>query len=187
MHRKWLNIILILVTADAILAGWWWGRWRENRFDRVIIQAARRHALPASLIKAVVWKESRFNPDARGRAQEYGLMQVGEAAAVEWASAERVRSFEPHHLLRPEVNTQVGAWYLSILSKRYQQTDNPIAYALADYNAGRSNVLRWNKGAAATNSAAFLQNIDFPTTADYVQAILEREKHYSNALVLSCQ
>ena len=29
--------------------------------------------------------------------------------------------------------------------KRYPDTDDPLAYALADYNAGRTHVLRWAK------------------------------------------
>jgi soluble lytic murein transglycosylase len=61
---------------------------------------------------------------------------------------------------------------------RYKHTDNPMAYALADYNAGRSNVLRWNKGLAATNSQAFLKQIDFPSTKTYVRAVLTRYAHY---------
>ena len=53
--------------------------------------------------------------------------------------------------------------------KRYQRTDDPIPYALADYNAGRANVLRWNGGTASTNSAAFtLRQIGFPGTGQYV-------------------
>ena len=62
--------------------------------------------------------------------------------------------------------------------KRYQQTDNPIPYALADYNAGRSNVLRWNNEVAATNSFAFTARVDFPGTRKYVQSIMRRYEHY---------
>ena len=67
--------------------------------------------------------------------------------------------------MNPATNTLIGAWYLEKLLKRYAQTDNPIPYVLADYNAGRSNVLKWNQGRAATNSAAFLWQIDFPERA----------------------
>jgi soluble lytic murein transglycosylase len=62
--------------------------------------------------------------------------------------------------------------------QRYRNTDNPLPYALADYNAGRANVLRWNKGQAATNSTAFIQQIDFPTTRQYVKNVLGRYEEY---------
>ena len=43
---------------------------------------------------------------------------------------------------------------------------------------GRSNVLRWKKGAASTNSAAFLAQLDFPGTRKYVEAVMKRYAHY---------
>jgi soluble lytic murein transglycosylase len=81
-------------------------------------------------------------------------------------------------LYDPAKNTLAGSWYLRKLIGRYVNTDNPLAYALADYNAGRSNVLRWIKGAGATNSTAFIKQIDFPGTRDYVKSVLSRYEHY---------
>jgi len=60
--------------------------------------------------------------------------------------------------------------------------DDPLPYALADYNAGRGNVLKWNQGAAATNSAAFARQIGFPGTRDYVRSVLRRYAHYQPLL-----
>jgi len=37
-----------------------------------------------------------------------------------------------------------------------------LPYALADYNAGRANVLKWRNGSAMTNSAALIDQIGFP-------------------------
>ncbi|HWH67973.1 MAG TPA: hypothetical protein VNT26_01200, partial [Candidatus Sulfotelmatobacter sp.] len=61
---------------------------------------------------------------------------------------------------------------------RYTQTDNPLPYALADYNAGRANVLKWNRGAAATNSTTFMEQIGFPSTKAYVRAGMGRYEYY---------
>lgn len=78
----------------------------------------------------------------------------------------------------PATNTLAGAWYLKRLLLRYQETDNPAAYALADYNAGRSNVLKWLDGPAATQSGPFLAQIGFPATREYVRAVLRRAERY---------
>ncbi len=132
-----------------------------------------------ALVKAVVWRESRFDPEARGSRGEIGLMQVlPKAAAKDWSDAERVTPLTEEQLLDPGTNTIVGAWYLERLMKRYSQTDNPVPYVLADYNAGRSNVLKWKQGAGATNSAAFVQQINFPGTRSYVQSVMRRYEHY---------
>jgi len=179
--RTWLIILLVLVIDAAIL--WWWQGYRLARSQDAVIHAAAEHYdVDPALVKAVVWRESRFNPDARGTSGELGLMQIRAPAAGEWAEAAGISDFQHAHLLNSTSNTLCGAWYLRKLIDRYQHTDDPVTYALADYNAGRSNVLKWNNDAAATNSAEFIENIDFPGTKDYVKVVLEKQKAYRGLL-----
>jgi soluble lytic murein transglycosylase len=174
MYRRRFLLLLIL----ALAAYWGWIYWREHRFDAEIAAAATRYQIEPALIKAVIWRESRFNPNDRGRAGELGLMQVREAAALEWAADEHLTGFEHVACLDPATNTLAGTWYLKKTMLRYQQADNPLPYALADYNAGRANVLKWRAGSAMTNSAAFMDQIGFPGTKAYVQSVLKRYEHY---------
>ncbi|SPE53582.1 Lytic transglycosylase catalytic [Verrucomicrobia bacterium] len=177
--RQWRFIVLAGVLAICGLTGHWWREvWLEHSQDTPIRVAARRYGLEPALVKAVVWRESHFNPAARGRAHELGLMQLQEDAALEWAASEHIPGFEHQQCLDPMTNALAGTWYLTKLLHRYQRTDNPLAYALADYNAGRGNVLKWNSGEAMTNSAAFLSQIGFPGTKAYVESILQRYQRY---------
>ena len=105
-------------------------------------------------------------------------MQIQEEAAREWASAEHLEVFEHEHCFDPGTNTLAGTWYLRKLLRRYAQTDNPLPYALADYNAGRGNVLKWTQGAAATNSTVFIEHIGFPGTRNYVRSVMRRYARY---------
>jgi soluble lytic murein transglycosylase len=178
VRRHWYWIALALVLVDGLGLGWWLYQRREHSQDAVIVAAARRYGVEPALVKAVVWRESWFDPHARGRAGELGLMQLREPAAREWAAAERLGGFQFAHLLDPSTNTMAGAWYLRKLLGRYTQADQPVVYALADYNAGRGHVLRWNRGAAATNSQAFLLRMDFPGTRDYVGKTVRRAARY---------
>ena len=171
----WLTIALFLVLG---LVDWWYALRKEHRYDPQILRVAERHRIEPALVKAVIWRESKFNPKVRGKAGEIGLMQIRWMAAQEWAQSERRQRTFDGNLFEPEVNLQVGTWYLSKLVRRYAKTDNPVAYALADYNAGRSNVLRWNKGAAATNSTVFVSQITFPGTQEYVRSIVRRSAKY---------
>jgi soluble lytic murein transglycosylase len=172
-----LWLFALLLPGSAVLYWWWDGRLERSQ-DVPIRAAARRYGLEPALVKAVVWRESRFNPQALGRVGEIGLMQLREEAAREWAEAERIAGFAHEHCFDPATNTLAGTWYLRKLTRRYVQTDNPLAYALADYNAGRGNVLKWNKGPAATNSAVFIDSIGFPSTRTYVRSVLRRYEHY---------
>jgi soluble lytic murein transglycosylase len=164
----------------AVCAGYYWWRldWLERSQDRSIRAAARRYAVDPALVKAIVWQESRFNPRVRGRAGEVGLMQIREEAAREWAEAERVAGFDFEHCVDAVTNTMAGTWYLKKILNRYTRTDNPLPFALADYNAGRGNVLKWNSGEALTNSAAFMAQIGFPGTKAYVASVLARYDYY---------
>jgi len=174
---KWPLFGIILLGGLITL---WerWQTWRENSQDEHILAAAARYAIDPALVKSVVWRESRFNPRAHGDAGEIGLMQIGALAAQEWADAEEISGLAHRDLFDPAKNTLCGSWYLAKLLRRYPHTDNPRAYALADYNAGRSRVLKWINGPAGTNSAAFLAQIDFPGTRDYVRSILKRCERY---------
>ncbi len=169
--------MLLLFFAGAI--GFW---WREGRMERSqdgpIREAAQRYGVEPALVKAIVWRESRFHPDARGHVGEIGLMQLREEAAQEWADAEHLEGFDHEQCFDPRTNILAGTWYLKKLLKRYRQTDDAVPYALADYNAGRGKVLKWMDGAAATNSAAFLEQIGFPGTREYVESVIRRQKQY---------
>jgi len=175
---RWLTGVVLLLGAGFGTLYWGWEGWLEHSQDRVIRSAAQRYHVEPALVKAVVWRESRFNPAAKGRAGEYGLMQLQENAALEWADAEHLSGFDHQHCLDPATNTLAGTWYLGRLLKRYARTDNPLPYALAEYNAGRGNVRKWAKGEAATNSALFLEQIGFPGTRLYVQQVTARYLHY---------
>ena len=152
-------------------------RAEHNRFNHIIQQAADLYQFPPAIIKAVIWRESRFNPDARGTSWEYGLMQIREAAAHEWALAAGVTGFRTEHLLNPKTNIRAGTWYLKKWSDRAPHADNPLPFALATYNAGPTKAREWAKD---TNSSAelFIEQINYPATRGYVQDILKKQVEF---------
>ena len=167
-------VLVAILTLDAVLGLLLFLHWRNHHFDADIKAAAARYGLDPDLVRAVVWQESRFNSQARGKAGELGLMQIRDLAAEDWAVAEGIEPFDHVMCLDARTNTLAGTWYLAKLVARYPHTDNPVVFALADYNAGRSHVLRWAKGEAETNAAAFLAAMTYPGTRKYITAILDR-------------
>ena len=105
-------------------------------------------------------------------------MQLMELAAFEWADKKAIENFEHSHVFDPNTNILAGTYYLKTRIARYTHTDNPLPFALADYNAGRANVLRWAKDMARTNSADFLKNIDFPGTRKYINQVSKQREKY---------
>jgi len=162
---------IIIICLAAVLLTWGLFYWRIHAYDGTISEASRTYGVDARLIRAVIWKESRFNSKSVGKAGEIGLMQVTRDAANEWAEANRETTFVQNDLFRPEVNILAGTWYLSRAIRYWSAKSNPLPYALAEYNAGRSNTRRW---AAADNGDAnkFWNDITYPTTRRYVRDIL---------------
>ena len=150
---------------------------RYDRYDEFIVQAANRYGVSPSLVKAVIWRESRFHPDMLGAHGETGLMQITEGAAQDWARAEKVETFVPVDLLDPKINIEAGTWYLANALRRWSGKDDPVPFALAEYNAGRTRVIRWEKtsGLGGGFGAEGLHSImDFPATRAYIRSIVDR-------------
>src|SRR5712675_1638782 len=158
----------------------WLSPARFHRYDRLIRGVALEHHLDPMLVKAVVWRESRFDPKKRGTHGERGLMQVSEVAAKEWARENKISGFNPDQLFEAKTNLEAGSWYLHRAMEHWNHQSDPTPFALAEYNAGATRARRWSGGnsVAEMPERLFLQKIDFPPTHRYVESIIDRYKFY---------
>lgn len=154
---------------------------RYGRYDALIREVGKNAEVDPMLIKAVIWHESGFRPDKMGRNGERGLMQVTEAAASDWARQNKRVDFVATDLFTPKVNMEAGTWYLKKALQRYAGKDDPVTFALAEYNAGKSRVDKWmGNTAQGTNANAgdLRGSISFPSTRNYVETIVDRYHFY---------
>jgi soluble lytic murein transglycosylase len=153
---------------------------RFGQHDTLIREVAAEHRVDPMLVKAIVWRESRFDARKVGRAGERGLMQLTEGAASEWVQENRVQNFQVEELFDPKVNVQAGTWYLARAIGRWRNQSDPVPFALAEYNAGASRAQRWAGGdnSMVIPPDTFRNNIDFPGTKRYVETILARYDFY---------
>jgi soluble lytic murein transglycosylase len=169
---------LALRSGDALYSFYEWvSPARFVQYDPIITSVAAEHRLDPMLVKAVVWRESRFDNRKYGTAGERGLMQVSAKAANEWARENKVENFKLDDLFDPKTNLEAGSWYLRRAIDHWQNEAEPLPFALAEYNAGASRAQRW-VGADGITTNQFLDNIDFPATRRYVQSILDRYAFY---------
>lgn len=169
---------LALRSGDAFYSFYEWvSPARFQQYDKLISSVAVEHQLDPMLVKAVVWRESRFDRQKVGSAGERGLMQVSPKAANEWAHENKIADFKLDQLFDPKTNLQAGSWYLRRAIDHWQTESDPLPFALAEYNAGASRAQRW-VGADGTNTTEFLSRIDFPATRNYVKSILDRYAFY---------
>jgi len=146
---------------------------RLHAYDALIVRISRVRGLDPRLVAAVIWRESRFEPTRIGRKGEIGLMQVTETVGLEWAGENDVESFVRSDLFDPRVNLEAGTWYLSLCIRNWSAEPDPLPYALAEYNAGRVNALRWAEK-SGQDTRRFVDDITYKSTRTYVTSILER-------------
>jgi soluble lytic murein transglycosylase len=169
----WLAIVTIfwaIGSATAVYLRW---RWREQRYNQLIEQIAGRYGVDKFLVKAVIRRESEFDPFVYGRAGEIGLMQVTEGAGREWARATGRKDFGRDLLWDERANIEAGTWYLARALNRWRDKDDPVPFALAEYNAGFGNVLRWLPNGQTTTAAQFHDAISYPGVRVYVDSVME--------------
>ena len=104
-----------------------------DRYDKIIRQAAQKHGVDSSLIKAVIRAESDFDKHAVSSKGAQGLMQLMPETAKELEVGD---SFDPKE------NIHAGVRYLKRQLNNFQ---NDVSLALAAYNAGENAVRRYGQ------------------------------------------
>ena len=174
-RRTFFRIVfanLVLAVSIVSLAALLFLR-RLHRFDALILEAGKDYGVDPRLVSAVIWVESRFREECVGQAGEIGLMQVTPTAAREWADENYDGLFTVLDLFEPRLNIRAGTWYLARALQRWADRPDPLPFALAEYNAGRSNALRWSRD-SGPDAREFLDAITYPTTQRYIRNILKR-------------
>jgi soluble lytic murein transglycosylase len=181
--------LLLLVALNGALAVVLWrspdpayrlqelvalGRYQEH--DDLIANAARKYKVDPALVKAVVWRESRFSANKVGSAGERGLMQISEAAARDWAAAHKIEVFVNADLFDAKTNLEAGTWYLGRALEHWKDKDDPVAFALAEFNAGRSRVDKWT--ASSGGAEEMLDQASVTSARRYVEEVMRRFQMY---------
>jgi soluble lytic murein transglycosylase len=174
---RFLVAISLAVLAIAGAAAWiveaepdWYLRSRYPlEYEHIVTAHARNYDLPPALLAAVIYAESRFDPDAVSDAGAVGLMQLLPETAKGIALRTGGDRFVVSDLRDPEINVRYGSWYLDHLRERY---DGDLRLALAAYHAGQGNVDGWLEEGGG---------IAFPETKAYVDEVERVRRVYAQA------
>jgi soluble lytic murein transglycosylase len=183
MVRTARMLAFALVVTALGSAGIVYLRWlfREQRYNSIIEQMSGKYGVDKFLIKAVIRRESKFDPLSYGSHGEIGLMQVMPGTGAAWARAVGRKDFGKDSLWLPSANIEVGTWYLARALHHWQNMNDPVPFALAEYNAGPGNVQRWISQGNATNAQQFADAITYPGVRHYIETITDYYQAYQAA------
>ena len=173
---KYILVIIVLLIAYYIYKSYNYST--VDHYGNIINDASKRYSIDPMLIKAVIWRESDFKKDAVGKKGEIGLMQLMTQYSVkDWSMYTDRKEPSRGLLFNPQLNIEIGTWYLAQCKKHWKNYQHPIILALAEYNAGYSNVKKWIPKDFKGNP---LKLIKFPSTKKYVETILDKYHEYKN-------
>jgi soluble lytic murein transglycosylase len=164
------SLVLLVLAAGSLAVGavavaepdWYLRARYPLRYEHIVNGHAENYRLDPALLAAVIYQESKFDPDARSDSGAIGLMQLLPGTAEGIATRTGGSRFELDDLYEPELNVRYGSWYLRHLLDKYDSE----ARALAAYNGGQGNVDR---------------GIVYPETEHYVERVLELRGIYRDA------
>ena len=104
----------------------------KSKFDKLIVEAAKKFDVDAALVSAVIKAESDFNPREVSNKGARGLMQLMPGTALRYGVTD---SYDP------AANVYGGVRYLRWLLQTFEGNAD---LAVAAYNAGEGNVWEYN-------------------------------------------
>ena len=137
-------------------------------------EESRRHDLDPALVAGLIRQESSFNPRAVSAVGARGLMQLMPSVGASVAKSMNYPMWDPALLFDPDVSLELGTAHLASSLKRGE----PVARALAAYNAGASRVARWVDRPGSGDPELFTEWIPYTETRDYVRIVLRNQKIY---------
>ncbi len=186
--QRLITLSVYAVLIAIIAAGGWWLDNEYNiisdntEFDDIIYKVALKHGVDPLLIKAVIWRESKFRIHRRGAAGEIGLMQImpksaTEASVVEdWEKANNIAIRAEGNLFYPETNIDIGTWYLAKAIGHWKDYRQKYELALCEYNKGKSRVNAWVKG--MPKDGDIMERVDSAVAKSYAKTIMVKYHYY---------
>ncbi|MGD8626912.1 MAG: transglycosylase SLT domain-containing protein, partial [Anaerolineae bacterium] len=140
----------------------------------LLAAAAQKYDLDLLLLAALIRQESLFEKEAESYAGARGLGQVMPATGEGIARTLDMEDFVLDDLYRPVVSIEFGAFYLSVQMGRF---DDRLLVALAAYNGGPGNTLRWLELGGETLDF-FVEMITASQSRIYLQRVYEQYVTY---------
>ncbi len=121
-------------------------------------------------VAAMIREESRYNADIVSYAGAIGLMQIMPATGRYLAGRLKIPRFNTKMLYNPDINIQMGAWYMK---KLMNQFDNNHALVAGAYNGGPGRMQRWLDAKQIPDLDEFIEDIGLTQTRRHIKKVID--------------
>ena len=144
-------------------------------FEERVKFFSQKYTLDEFLVYSVIREESHFDKEAVSVSDARGLMQLLPSTALEAAPKAGLSSFETSQLFSPDINLELGCYYLSWLLEIFKGN---FAVSLAGYNGGPTSAKVWYEKNGTLDIDEFVEEIPFEQSRNYVKKILRSYAAY---------
>jgi soluble lytic murein transglycosylase len=138
-------------------------------FREAVIGYSAKYNVDEFLVYSIIREESRFQKNAISPAGAIGLMQLIPSTGRTMANEVGISGYNTDMLNIPRVNIELGIAYFK---KVLEEFNGNIYLALASYNAGPHNVVKWIARFPNLDFEEFVEEIPFHETRNYVKRVL---------------
>ncbi len=169
-----LVVVLFFLLREPIIE-----RLYPIEYEPLVEQYAQDNGIDPILVYAVIYTESRFQPNAESNIGARGLMQITEET-FDWV---KYRLDDPEDLTfdkmyDPETNIRYGTYLLGYLNKEFKNQKS----ILCAYHAGINIVKKWMSSKEYSLNGVDLDKIPYKDTAHYVDKVEKAINIYSERI-----
>jgi len=152
-------------------------------YEDTIRERALEYEIDPLLVLAMIREESRFNSWNESVAGARGLMQIIFSTGEWIAQKLNLEDFNDEMLFDPEVNIDLGCWYINYLNERFS---NDSILVISGYNAGPGTTSKWLKQYDRADLDNFVENVPYSETREHIKKVIKSYQMYRRlAQVLS--
>lgn len=173
LYKTYVFVVLMMVLFIFFL--------NYDRFERCfypikyssyVEKYSSKYGVDKYLVYSIIKTESKFRKDAVSIRGASGLMQIS-SNTEKWAV--KTLKMKDVNIFNPDVNIEIGTWYLKRLEKEFK---GDLRLMITAYNGGSGNVKKWLKSKEYSRDGKCLDKIPFLETSEYTEKVLKNYKKY---------
>ena len=139
-------------------------------YTDIIKKNSKKYEIDPLFVASMIREESRYNTEGVSWVGALGLMQIMPSTGRDLARRIKLRRFHTNMLFDPEINIQMGTWYMKNLMDKFENNHALVAGA---YNGGPGRMQRWLRERDISDLDEFIEDISITETRRHIKKVID--------------